>query len=147
MTTVQITLPALPDTLSSALKRDAANARGEGRLETTLAPFWDVVVADHAETAKRGVIIMAVLTACGEARDLPQTEDGVRTPYGNVVQRFGARYDAAVKRAKPEAPESTPDWLRLVMQAAENAGNNGCTPESIMAAVESVLNAESVEAA
>lgn len=99
----------LTETDSKILRDDAAAARKEGRLEVSTAPVWDGIVARHGNgkgtdnQPKRADILRAVLTECGEWKGSPQKDkEGKRTPFGNVVQRFGARFDAAVKRATPD---------------------------------------------
>ncbi len=138
-----ITLPALTDDTRKAMSTDAANARAEARIGALLAPYWDGVVAALPETGapKRGAIVKAVLTDAGLWRDQPQTDaDGKRTPFGNVVQRFGARFDAAVKRAKDD-DNTDPDYLALAVQAASTALTkvDGATPETILAAIRAAL--------
>lgn len=123
-----------------SLALEAANARQAGRLEDTTAAFWDGIVAAHGTGAKastgpkRADIVAAVLTEIGEWSDGPQKADGKRTPFGNVVQRFGARFDAAVKRSglKPKV-ESDP-MVRL-LKAAEAALKAGVDADVIAAAM------------
>lgn len=120
---------------------DAANARQEGRLETSTAELWDEIYADSVATdTKRSAAIKAVLEAIGEWKDVPQKdENGKRTAFGNVVQRFGARFDAAKKRATGEVKAT--DWIKLVRQAAENAHNKGELSEDvILKAVQDALS-------
>lgn len=120
----------LTEDVAKALKDDAATARKDGRLEIALAPFWDSVVEIYGFGEKgsehpRANIISGVLTVIGEWKDTPQTDKGARTPFGNVVQKFGARYDAAVKRAKPEEPKAV--VLRAVLSG--EGGGSTTIPE------------------
>lgn len=143
--TNMITLPILTDNTREVMSTDAANARAEARIGALLAPYWDGVVANLPETGapKRAAVVRAVLTDAGLWRDTPQTDaDGKRTPFGNVVQRFAARYDAAVKRANTDEPPA-PDYMALAVQAASNALEKveGATPETILAAIQAGLSA------
>lgn len=115
----------LSDDTAKTLRLDASNARQEGRLEGSTAEFWDTVVARFGFGTKgsdvvRADIIAGVLTDIGEWSDGPQRTDGKRTPFGNVVQRFGARFDAAVKRATPE--ETKPVVLKVSL-SGEGGGS------------------------
>ena len=134
-----ITLPALSADTRKIMSEDAANARAEDRIGLALQPYWDAIVANNPD-GKRSVIVKAVLVDAGLWKDTPQKdENGKRTPFGNVVQRFGARYDAAVKRAKGEDRKPV-DWARLIRQAVENGHNKGnMSADEIMANVESAL--------
>lgn len=119
---------------------DAANARQEGRLEVSTAELWDGIYAEATATGtKRAAAIRAVLEAIGEWKDTAQKdEDGKRTAFGNVVQRFGARFDAAKKRATGETKVT--DWLKLVQQAASNAHVKGeHSEDAIVRAVQEAL--------
>lgn len=134
-----ITIPVSTDDIA-ALTYDADAAKREVRADHRTRAFWDRIVVGYSADHKRAAIIRAVLEAAGLWSDKPQRVDGERTAFGNVVQRFGARYDAALKRACPDET-TTPDWLRLVRQAAENAANKGeFSPERIVAEVWSVLS-------
>lgn len=113
----------LPEADVKNLKADAANARAEGRLDSDTSEFWDYVVKVYGKgkDPKRAAILKAVLTACGEWKSTPQVgDDKARTPFGNVVQRFGARFDAAVKRVTPDEPK--PVTLRAVL-SGEGGGS------------------------
>src|SRR6478735_4801387 len=93
------------------LKDDAATARKEGRLEVSTMPVWDSIVATYGDgkgEMKRAAILRTVLEAAGEWKTTPQVDaNKIRTPFGNVVQRFGARFDAAVRRASSPTASST----------------------------------------
>lgn len=138
-----IILPIMSDDTRKGMAADAANARAEARIGALLAPYWDGVVAalPEKDAPKRAVIVRSVLTDAGLWRDTPQTDaDGKRTAFGNVVQRFAARYDAAVKRANTDEPPA-PDYMAMAVQAASNALEKveGATPETILAAIQAAL--------
>lgn len=141
-----LALPTLSESEVKDLKSDAANARQEGRLDTSTAPTWDGIVARYGNgkpakgdltMPKRSAILRAVLEASGEWKDSPQVDaDKVRTPFGNVVQRFGARFDAAVKRANPVAATDT-DYLARIIAAVDNGVTHNLSASDILAAVQS----------
>lgn len=115
----------LSDDDSKVLRLDAANARQEARVDYDTRDFWDAVVVRFGTGVKgsdvtRADIVAGVLTDIGEWSDGPQKTDGKRTPFGNVVMRFGARFDAAVKRATPE--EVKPVTLRATL-SGEGGGS------------------------
>lgn len=114
------TVPAVSDDNRKVMTRDAENARAEARIGEALAPYWDAVVAGMSKEDKRADIVRAVLTEAGLWKDQPQKFPGTsrRTPFGNVVQRFGARFDAAVKRAKED---DAPKLVNLLTRAGLNA--------------------------
>lgn len=134
-----INLPVLSDDTRKTMADDAANARAEDRIGLALQPYWDAIVKSNPDV-KRSVIVKAVLVDAGLWRDTPQRDsEGKRTPFGNVVMRFGARYDAAVKRAKGEDKRPV-DWARLIRQAVENGHNKGnMSADDIMSTVEAAL--------
>lgn len=118
MSNVISVAPFLSDADAKTLRLDAGNARQEARLEGSTAAFWDQIVHTFGNGAKgndvtRADILEGVLTDIGEWSDGPQKKDGVRTPFGNVVQRFGYRFDSAVKRATPESAK--PVTLRATL--------------------------------
>jgi hypothetical protein len=125
MTTTTAPAPIVPTMTDDTLKAfgtDAANARAEARIGATLAPVWDAILTANPDV-KRAAVVRAVLEASGLWRDTPQKdESGTRTPFGNVVQRFGARYDAAVKRAKGEADADAAPVLRATL-SGEGGGS------------------------
>lgn len=142
MTDILITMS---DEDRATLAYEAETAKRDVRGDNRSASFWDGIVKDHGNgksDPKRADIITTVLTVAGLAEDKPQKVDGVRTPYGNVVQKFGARFDAAVKRAEGETEKSV-DWMRLVRQAVENAANKGgFEADRILSEVREVLRGE-----
>ena len=144
---------------AAAVRHDVASARKDARLARALSPLFDALVTSLADTHKRADMVKTAMVAFGVfEQDGIQREGGQRTEYGNVVAKFGARVDTAIKRTKANDGEGTegtegtetPDYLALAVQAAATAlaEVDGLDVDTLLAAITAgVAPVESVDAA
>lgn len=121
----------------AALKYEVETFKRDHRGEVRTTALWDAVVAECGDGKgeyKRSEIVRDVLEAAGLWSDEPQKKDGKRTAWGTVVQKMGARFDLAVKRAKPEMNETDKDYLAAVLKSIDTATSHGIDAERVLEA-------------
>lgn len=93
-----------------------------------------------AETAK------ALATLAYPTDEPVQKSGGTRTRFGNAVQAAGNGMRSVLDKDEDDTT-ATPDWLRLVKQAAENAHVKGeINAATILAAVTETLGEDAEQA-
>lgn len=123
----------LGDDSIAALKYEMETFKRDHRGEARTTALWDEVVSRFPEI-KRADAVKMVLTAADLWSDEPQKKDGKRTVWGTVVQRMGARFDLAVKRAKPEMNQTDKDYLAAVLKSIDTATSHGIDAERVLEA-------------